>query len=69
MYDDEIQPYRTNRPTHFEMDEAFCARMREAIAAGLESAPVGVITTPGTRNLIYVATNPVIRFSPGTDDF
>ena len=32
------------------MDEAFCARMRRAIALGLESAPIGVVTTPGTQN-------------------
>jgi hypothetical protein len=49
------------------MDEAFCARMRIAIAAGLESAPVGVITTPGTRNPKYVATKQVVRFSQGVD--
>ena len=42
--DNEIQS-RLNR-----MDEAFCARMRAAIAAGLESAPIGVVTTPGTQN-------------------
>jgi hypothetical protein len=70
MYnDDEIQSYVTNRPTHFEMDEAFCARMRMAIEAGLESASLGIITAPGTKNPIYVPTNPVVRFSPGTDDF
>ena len=40
------------------MDDAFCARMRAAIAAGLESAPVGVITTPGTKNPKYVSTEP-----------
>ena len=40
----EIQS-RTNR-----MDDAFCARMRAAIEAGLESAPIGVISTPGTKN-------------------
>jgi hypothetical protein len=38
------------------MDDAFCARMRIAIDAGLESAPVGVITTPGTKNPKYVPT-------------
>jgi hypothetical protein len=43
--------------SYFDMNEAFCARMRAAIAAGLENAPVGVITTPGTRNPKYVATN------------
>ena len=37
------------------MDEAFCARMRTAIAAGLENAPIGVVTTPGTKNPKYVA--------------
>jgi hypothetical protein len=37
------------------MDEAFCACMRIAIAAGLENAPVGVITTPGTKNPKYVS--------------
>ena len=31
------------------MDDAFCARMRAAIEAGLESAPIGVVTTPGTQ--------------------
>ena len=42
---------------YFDMNEAFCARMRAAIAAGLENAPIGVITTPGTRNPKYVPTN------------
>ena len=37
------------------MDAAFCARMRAAIEAGLESAPVGVVTTPGTQNPRYVS--------------
>ncbi len=53
--DNEIQPYVTNGgPSHFEMDEAFCVRMRAAIAAGLESASIGVITAPGTRKPRYV---------------
>ena len=30
--------------------------MRLAITAGLESAPIGVITTPGTQNPKYVPT-------------
>jgi hypothetical protein len=51
------------------MDEAFCARMRAAIEAGLESASLGIITTPGTKNPIYVPTNAVVRFSPKSDDF
>jgi hypothetical protein len=63
--DDEI--HTTYYASHFEMDEAFCARMRIAIAAGLESAPVGVITTPGTRNPKYVSTKQVVRFSQGND--
>ena len=54
MGDDE----EVNLASHFNMDAAFCARMRAAIAAGLESVPVGVITTPGTKNPKYVATQP-----------
>jgi hypothetical protein len=49
------------------MDEAFCARMRAAIELGLERAPVGVITAPGTRNPKYVATKQVVRFRQGSD--
>jgi hypothetical protein len=40
------------------MDEAFCLRMRAAIEAGLESAPIGVVSTPGTKNPRYVPTEP-----------
>jgi hypothetical protein len=40
---------------HFSMDEAFCARMRMAIEAGLESAPIGVVTAPGTKNPLLAA--------------
>jgi hypothetical protein len=71
MNDDneDIQSHGTKRPSHFDMDEAFCVRMRAAIAAKLETAPDGVITTPGTKNPIYVPTNPVVRFSPKSDDF
>jgi hypothetical protein len=51
------------------MDEAFCARMRKAIEAGLERAPVGVITTPGTSNPKYVAAEPLpLGFSLGAMD-
>src|SRR6516164_5665677 len=57
--DDEIYPRLSNGgQTHFDMDEAFCARMREAIEAGLEKAPIGVVTTPGTKNPRYVPTEP-----------
>jgi hypothetical protein len=55
MSDDDIPPYLTNG-SHFDTDEAFCARMHAAIAAGLESAPIGVTTTPGTKNPKYVTT-------------
>jgi hypothetical protein len=41
MSDDEIY-LAHGSPTHFEMDEAFCARLRAAITAGLECAPIGV---------------------------
>jgi hypothetical protein len=53
MSDDEIY-LAYGSLTHSKMDEAFCARMRAAIAAGLESAPIGVITTPGTKKPKYV---------------
>ncbi len=57
--DDEIHPRLSNGgQSHFDMDEAFCARMRRAIAAGLENAPIGVVTTPGTKNPKYVPTEP-----------
>jgi hypothetical protein len=56
---DEIQADVVNgQSTQIERDEAFCARMREAIAAGLENAPIGVVTTPGTKNPRYVPTEP-----------
>jgi hypothetical protein len=50
--EDEIHLHVTYA-SHFDMDVAFCARMRMAIAAGLESAPIGVITTPGTKKPKY----------------
>jgi hypothetical protein len=58
MSDDDIPPYLTNG-SHFDMGEAFCARMHAAIAAGLESAPIGVVTTPGTKNPKYVPAKPL----------
>jgi hypothetical protein len=55
--DHEFQYQVTNcGPSYFEMDDAFCARMRAAIEAGLESAPIGVVTAPGTKNPKYVPT-------------
>ena len=51
----EIERVANGKPSHCAMDEAFCARMHAAIEAGLESAPIGVITTPGTRKPKYVS--------------
>jgi hypothetical protein len=63
--DDETQPRLSiGGPSHFDMDQAFCARMRAAIEAGLESAPIGVVTTPGTKNPKYVAAEPLPLPSP-----
>jgi hypothetical protein len=56
--DDEIHPRLSNGcQSYFDINEAFCARMLAAIEAGLESATVGVITTPGTKNPKYVPTS------------
>jgi hypothetical protein len=55
--EDEIHLHVTYA-SHVDMDEAFCARLRNAIETGLESAPVGVITTPGTQNPKYVRAEP-----------
>jgi hypothetical protein len=60
---DEILNLAPGGPSHFEMDEAFCARMRAAIEAGLESAPIGVVTTPGTKNPKYVPAEQPVAFS------
>ena len=51
----EIERITNEKPRYLDMDEAFCARMHAAIAAGLESAPIGVITTPGTKKPKYVS--------------
>jgi hypothetical protein len=48
----EDQSHETSGTRH--MDEALCGRMRAAIAAGLENAPIGVVTTPGTKKLKYI---------------
>ena len=56
MSDNQVQSCVTyGGPSHFDMDDAFCAAMRAAIEAGLESAPVGVVTTPGTQSPRYVS--------------
>ena len=49
---------------HWDMDDAFCSRMHAAIGAGLESAPIGVVTTPGTKKPKYVAPEPRLPASP-----
>ncbi len=51
----ETERITNGKPSYFEMDEAFCGRMRAAIAAGLESARNGVNTTPGTKNPKYIS--------------
>jgi hypothetical protein len=51
----EIERAANRKPSHFAMDEAFCARMRAAMAAGLESPPTSVIAIPGTKNPKYVS--------------
>ena len=67
--DDEIHLHVTYA-SHFDMDEAFCARMRRAIPAGLENAPIGVITTPGTKKPKYVAPEQwPLGSSPSAMDF
>ncbi len=65
MYDDqeiqetaESEREASGKHSWFDMDEAFCARMRMAIAAGLEHARIGVVTTPGTKNPRYVPAKP-----------
>jgi hypothetical protein len=66
--DDKIQADILNgESTQIERDEAFCARMRAAIAAGLENAPIGVITTPGTKNPKYVPTERLPQVSSRRD--
>ena len=50
----EIERAANGKPNHLQMDAAFSARMRAAIATGLETAPIGVITTPGTQNPRYI---------------
>jgi hypothetical protein len=58
--DDEIEIHlHVTYASHLDMDEAFCARMRMAIEAGLENAPIGVVTTPGIKNPKYVPTGPL----------
>ena len=55
--DDEVHLHVTYA-SHFDMDAAFCARMRMAIAAGLETAPIGVVTAPGSKKPKYFPAEP-----------
>jgi hypothetical protein len=66
--DDEIQSQLTNGgPSFFAMNEAFYARMLAAIEAGLENAPIGVVTTPGTKSSKCVPAEPLPLVSPQRD--
>jgi hypothetical protein len=58
MDDDDETHLHVTYASHFDMDEAFCARMRMAIAAGLETAPIGVVTAPGTKKPKYFPAEP-----------
>jgi hypothetical protein len=70
MSDDDETHLHATYASHLNMDEAFCARMRIAIAAGLENAPTVVITTPGTKNPKYVPTElPPLASSLSDRDF
>ncbi len=51
----EIERIANGKPSYLDMDTAFCARMHAAITAGLESAPIGIISTPGTKHPRYVS--------------
>ena len=66
--DDEIHLHVTYA-SHVDMDEAFCACMRIAIAAGLENAPIGIVTTPGTKKPRYIPEHCPLVPSPGAMDF
>jgi hypothetical protein len=70
MSDDHETHLYVTYATHLDMDDAFCASMRIAIAAGLESAPIGVVTTPGTKKPKHMPTEhcPLVP-SPGAMDF
>jgi hypothetical protein len=70
MSDDDEPHLHLTYASHWDMDDAFCDRMLWAIAAGLESAPIGVVTTPGTKKPKYVSTEPwPLGSSSGDFDF
>jgi hypothetical protein len=68
--DDDETHVHVAYASYWDMDDAFCDRMRAAIAAGLESAPIGVVTTPGTKKPKSIPTKhcPLVP-SPGAMDF
>jgi len=70
MSDDDETHLHVAYAIYWDMDDAFCSRMRMAIAAGLESAPIGVVTTPGTKKPKSIPTKrcPLVP-SPGAMDF
>ena len=59
MDDDDETHLHITYASHVDMDEAFRVRMLAAIRAGLENAPIGVVTTPGTKNPRYVPAKPL----------
>ena len=68
--DDDETHLHVTYATHLDMDDAFCARMRSAIAAGLESAPIDVVTTPGTKKPKHIpAEHCSLIPPPGAMDF
>lgn len=68
-YDGELPTYLENAELiRFQkMNAKFCARMHAAIAQGLESAPVEIVTTPGTKHPKCV-TNQIERYDLSRDD-
>ena len=65
----EIERAAKGKSSYVQMDAAFSARMHAAITAGLESAPTGVITTPGTQSPKYIPTEHwPLTSSPGAMD-
>jgi hypothetical protein len=51
----EIERITKGKTSYLDMDAAFCDRMQAALTAGLECAPTGVSTAPGTKNPRYVS--------------
>ena len=70
MSDDDETHLHVTYASHLDMDDAFCAAMRAAVEAGLERATMRVVTTPGTKNPRYIASEhcPLIP-SSGAMDF